>query len=93
MACATVAQLVEQGIRNAQVCGSIPHGGSISAVRGSLAFMGNPVCYLSRSSFIPFSSALLGAGSQKCNRNGSCVAGCKIQLELHTTELKRLFLT
>ena len=25
---ATVAQLVEQGIRNAQVCGSTPHGGS-----------------------------------------------------------------
>ena len=29
MACATVAQLVEQGIRNAQVCGSTPHGGSM----------------------------------------------------------------
>ena len=33
---ATVAQLVEQGIRNAQVCGSTPHGGSMFAVRASL---------------------------------------------------------
>ena len=39
---ATVAQLVEQGIRNAQVCGSTPHGGSINTVWGSLAVHREP---------------------------------------------------
>ncbi len=39
---ATVAQLVEQGIRNAQVCGSTPHGGSIGSCGVSGKAMGNP---------------------------------------------------
>lgn len=40
--CATVAQLVEQGIRNAQVCGSTPHGGSIGSFGVSGKSRGNP---------------------------------------------------
>jgi hypothetical protein len=40
--CATVAQLVEQGIRNAQVCGSTPHGGSMAVEWGSRAIIREP---------------------------------------------------
>ncbi len=44
--CATVAQLVEQGIRNAQVCGSTPHGGSMRLIRVPGRFKGNPFIIL-----------------------------------------------
>ena len=51
---ATVAQLVEQGIRNAQVCGSIPHGGSMLIIWGSLAVQREPFLIFKKIAFSPY---------------------------------------